>query len=276
MTVLIEGKTSYFFGTQATLLEDNRETASSWANDKIISNQAIKWVIGKYVEADNANYNGQLWSLADLQMKRPTIVHSPMNLNHAAHQIVGTFTAAEMLYPTDDQAQVTNPYIETLGAFWRFYFPEEMAAVDEAFKTGQLYQSMECVSETVTCAGADGCGMTFPYAGPRSESYCDCLQQGGVRQLNDPHFLAGALIIPPAKPGWGGASVDEIARILESNTDATNRIYQEVSNDMPHLDQTQWETLMFQLMQKADLSEPKTPAKMIGRRVARNILHSVS
>ena len=274
MTILVQGPKSYHFATSAVLLDETRDIASSWASKHIVPNEAIKWVVAKYVEADNANYNGQMWKLQDLQLKKPTIVHSPMNINHAAHHIVGTFPAAEMMYPVGDHAQQLNPYIEVLGAMWRFYFPQEMEAVEAAFKEGSLYTSMECVSTSVTCAGDGGCGQTFAYMGPVSETYCEHLQQpGGVRQLNDPHFLAGALIIPPARPGWGGASVDEISALIQANLAQAEKIYNQVAENAPHLDPKAWENLMIDLLHRASVQEeePKVPAAVLGRRVVRSL-----
>jgi hypothetical protein len=285
MTVLVEGSNSFFLGTQAILVDDERDVASSWANQHIVPNKAIKWVIGKYVEADNANYNGQYWSLADLQMKKPTILHSPMNINHQPKKIVGAFVAAEMMYPRgadpdqaqedDDNQQDFHPYIETLGAFWRYYFPEEMAVVEKAFDSGECFLSMECISSTVTCVGPNGCGEVFQYDGPRSATYCaHLLGDSGVKQLNDPHFLAGALIIPPAQPGWGGASVKELSKLIQDNASTAERIYDEVSSEMPHLDSSKWEQLMGQLMLKAESQSEKVPADILGRRIARNSITS--
>lgn len=278
MTVVVEGKHSYFLGTQALLLDDNRDVASSWASQHIIANDAIKWVIGKYVEADNANYNGQLWSLADLQMSKPTIVHAPMNINHHPRKIVGTFVAAEMMYPKDEQAQEvkSHPFIETLGAFWRFYFPDEMEVVQAAFDSGECFLSMECVSATVSCVGEGGCGETFDYAGPNSETYCAHLQEGGIRQLNQPHFLAGALVVPPAQPGWGGAEVTELSRLVKEYATEAENLYNQISEEAPHLDPQKWEELMGELLLKAkgttadDPRLKKVPAQAIGRRIARD------
>lgn len=250
MTVLVPGSKSFYMGTQAILLNEDRDVASHWASSHIVSNPAIRWVLGKYVEANNANYNGQYWRLEDLQMKRPTIVHSPMNMNHQPRNIVGTFPAAEMMYPVGDNAEVMNPYIETLGAFWKFYFPDELSVVEEAFNDGKLFQSMECVASSITCV--DGCGETFPYAGPMSADYCDDIKAGGAKQLNNPHFLAGALIVPPASPGWGGAFVKELSSLIESQTTLAEKIYDEVSEEMPHLEASEWETLMAQLLARAN------------------------
>jgi hypothetical protein len=275
MTVLVEGDNSYFLGTQALLLDDSRDVASSWASEHIVSNQAIKWVLGKYVEADNANYNGQFWTLADLQMKKPTILHSPMNMNHQAKKIVGAFVAAEMMYPRalNEDAQSAevsqHPYIETLGAFWKYYFPNELDIVERAFAEGECFLSMECVSSTVTCAGADGCGMTFQYDGPRSASYCEhLLGPSAVKQLNDPHFLAGALIIPPAQPGWGGAEVKELSKLIQENAAAAEQVHDQLVEEMPHLSWKQVEQMMLALLMQA--KEKKVPADVLGRRIARD------
>lgn len=273
MTVVVQGARSYFFTTQAQLVPEDRDVAS-WATPYIVQNPAIKWIVAKYVEADNANYNGQLWRLSDLQMKKPTILHSPMNVNHEAHNIVGTFPNAELMYPVSPDgeaaAQQLNPYVEVLGAFWRFYFPDVMEKVQAAFDSGQLFTSMECVSDTVTCAGDGGCGMEFAYEGPRSKNYCAHLQEGGVRQLNDPHFLAGALIIPPVKPGWGGASVNEISTLIKDNIDEAERVYNQLSKDMSHLEPSQWEATMIELLHSAkhvpdlDSSKSKKSSKKSG------------
>lgn len=275
MTVLVEGANSYYLGTQALLLDDDREIASSWASKHIVSNAAIKWVIGKYVEADNANYNGQYWSLADLQMKSPTILHSPMNMNHQQKKIVGAFVAAEMMYPRDDSADanpMAHPYIETLGAFWKYYFPDELAVVESAFRAGECFLSMECVSSSITCGGADGCGETFPYDGPRSPTYCaHLLGPTAVKQLNDPHFLAGALIIPPAQPGWGGAEVKELSKLITEQTESANRIDQEIATEMPDLDWKKREQIVLQLLRNAaEERASKIPADILGRRIARD------
>lgn len=255
MTVLVQGPRSVLLGAKAMLVEDDRDVASSWAHEHMTFNEAIKWVIAKYVEADRANYNNQYWRLEDLQMKKPTVVHSPMNMNHEAHHIVGTWTAAELIYPTrehSDHDQTTNPYIEVVGAFWRFYFPGELARIEDAFRSGSLHVSMECVSETVTCIGEGGCGRSFAYSGPRSASYCEHLLNGGVKQLDNPHFLGGALIVPPSKPGWGGAAVKELSRLMTVYAETAESIYDAVAEESPHLNANQWEWLMCELLLQAE------------------------
>ena len=244
MTFLTENDKSFFLSAPASIVELDRDTASEWASAHIIDNPALKWIVGKYVEADNANSNGQLWTLDDLRMSQPSILHGPMNISHRANYIVGTYTAAEMMYATYE----ANPYIETLGAYWRYYFPDELKDIENAFKEGSLFQSMECVAQSVTCAGPLGCGETFDYAGPMSQAYCEHIKdRASFRQLNNPWFLAGALIFPPDRPGWKNASVNEISKMLSD--DKKHDLYVSIANETPHLSPKEWELLMFSVME---------------------------
>ena len=159
-----------------------------------------------------------------------------------------TWTAAELLYPTEG-ANIINPYIETLGAFWKHYFPEKMSVVEEAFNTGQLYVSMECVGDSVTCVGTDdACGQSFAYKGPFDDSYCDHIKERAAhRQINNPHFLGGALIVPPNKPGWKSASVNELSSL------DTDKLVESIANDNPEGSEEQWITTMNSLIFRATL-----------------------
>jgi hypothetical protein len=149
MTVVIEGKNSFFLGDRAELLPTDRDLA--WAEQYVKPNPALKYVLGRYVEADRANHNRQYWALNDLLMSQPSIQHAPMNLLHAPRSAVGTFIASEMMYPVAGETQENafeydNPYIEALGAFWTYYFPQEFKLVEAAHASGNLFFSMECIS----------------------------------------------------------------------------------------------------------------------------------
>ena len=260
MTVIIEGENSFFLGSRAHIIEDERETASEWASNYIRKNPAIKWILGRYVEADNPNRNKQFWSLESIRMARPTIDHGPMNMLHRPRHVVGTFVASELLYPknapeeTAAMPEPANPYVEALGAFWKYYFPEEFATVNMAHNEGSLFYSMECVSSSVTCAGENGCGETFDFAGPKSESYCEHLNSGAsIKELNNPHFLGGALIIPPERPGWAGAEVRELSSLIKEHQEESEGVYKALAEDpdFAHLDAERWETMMLSIMQLA-------------------------
>lgn len=246
MTVLTEGEDSFFLSTPASLFDDEVECASSWASKHIYTNKALKWIVGRYVEADNPNSNGQYWELSGLRMGQPTITYSPMNIDHRKNEIVGTFVASELLYPKNDSLDV-NPFIEVLGAYWKAYFPETLQAIESAFNRGALALSMECVGSSITCVGTDeACGGTFAYKGPFHESYCQhILSRASYRQINEPHFVGGALILPPNRPGWSGAHVKEVSAL--STDDEKDTMIKEIAKDFPHLSPSEWEMQMWQL-----------------------------
>jgi hypothetical protein len=243
-----EGEKSIFLGARAYLIENDRDTA--WAERKIHFNPAYKWVLGKYVEADNANNNGQLWTLPDLRASQKTITYAPMNMLHHQHKVVGAFVDTEMMYPAGDAAAAgVNPYIEALGVFWKYYFPEELGLVEAAHAMGQLFFSMECVSESVTCHGETGCGQTFAYAGPKSSSYCDHINgDTAAKRLDKPHFLAGALLIPPVKPGWSGAEIRDLSGMVKEHATQAEHLYNSFKEESPHLSPQEWEYMMGQVL----------------------------
>jgi hypothetical protein len=251
MTVLIAGKNSFYLSAPAVVVDDSRDLAASWASDHIKPNPGVKWILGKYVEADKANRNGQMWSFEDLQMSRPTVVNSPMNVNHQRRRIVGSFVAAEMMYPIEENSQEleVHPYIEALGAFWKHYFPEELLLVERAFDEGSLWLSMECVADSVTCIS--GCGREFAYEGPFAPSYCSHINEGGIKQLNRPTFLGGALILPPNRPGWADADVKDISKLIKDNIETAEQVHDAIRDESPSLKPDQWEWLMAELMVRA-------------------------
>ena len=253
MTILVEGERSFFINTPAIIINDLKDVASNWASSHIYANDAIKWVLAKYVEADQANSNGQMWALEDLRLKFPTVNNSPMNIDHHQHEIVGTWAASELLYPTEEQSSQFNPYVEVLGAFWRAYFPEVFQAVEEAFNTGMLSVSMECSGDSVTCSGTEvACGETFDYLGPFSDTYCSHIKErASHRQINNPHFLGGALIMPPNKPGWKSAHVTEMSD-LTTNEDA-DQMMEKLEEQHPNGSEQQWRSMMNSIVYRATL-----------------------
>ncbi len=291
MTTWLEGKRSLFLGAQAVLFDNTHETAASWATPHVITNPAYAYVLGRFVEADRANSNRQLFALGDLQMARPTITHAPMNMNHSYRRVVGAYVATDLIYPTEGAAgampdadmkkkcpdcegpmgpddkkkcadcmkaapakmtgeaagdQGLNPYIEALGVFWKHYFPEEYALVEAAHAEGRLYYSMECVPGSIQCAGPDGCGEHFQYAGQQSPTYCEHLNQHtSDKLLIDPHFTAGAILVPPVQPGWANA---DIHSLVAKHAELAERIYDGVASELSHLDPREWEMLMTELL----------------------------
>lgn len=258
MAVMVEGKNSFFLADRAMILgAEKRDMA--WAEKYVKStNKSLAYVLGRYAESDKANQNRQMWTLDGLRLGQPTIQHAPLNMIHDPRSVVGSFIATEMMYPVDaDGAQENKdaayeyqtPYIEALGVFWKYYFPQEYAMVEMAHASGNLFFSMEAISETLTCAGDKGCQKVFPYDGPRSETYCACLNDGpGFKQMDKPHFLAGALIIPPAKPGWIGAGIKELSALVNEHQREAELAYDGFKEASPHLKEIELESLTHQVL----------------------------
>ena len=248
MTIGIEADDKLLLVTgDVHLYSDDRDIASQWASKYIRSNPAVAWILGKYVEADRPNSNKQLWSLEDLQGTHAFIQNSPLNILHRPRYIVGAFAGAEVVYPTVEGAadESAHPYVEALAAFWKYYFPHEMKVVEAAYNAGQLAFSMECVAKTMTCAGEQGCGQEFAYAGPSSTTYCDHLNQGlSNKAMKEPLWLGGGLILPPARPGWKDAKVSEIGMDMQ----LADFVYAALQEEIPEGNPSIWEMEMIQVL----------------------------
>lgn len=271
MSVWLETDRAFYLGGAATLVEEIQtqgmpQWEMAWAEKHVVQNPAYSWVLGNFVEADKANSNRQYFALDGLRMAQPTIVHAPMNMNHSTRRVVGTYVATELVYPTDTAAaDPLNPYIEALGVFWKHYFPEEFQLVEAAAKEGMLYFSMECLPRQVKCFGDTGCQATFDYDGPASPSYCAHLnERSSDKYLIEPHFTAGAILVPPIKPGWKNATVEQLSQLVEDNAREMEMAYNGIANSAPELSSVEWESMMFQLMEFArnvDTKERKNLAK---------------
>lgn len=244
------GRNSIYLGARATLLEDSRETASQWAADKITINPAHSWVLGKFVEADRANNNNQYFAMDGLEFGKPTIDHAPMNINHSARNIVGAFVASELVFPTgEEQASDEHPYIESLGVFWRYYFQDEYKSVSKANAEGSLFYSMECVPEYVSTVGGEDDSVQYAYQGRQSPSYPQELNSREVpMKLGNPHFVGGALIIPPVKPGWSNANTSVVAGYMKDCWKEAELAYQSIATAFPEEDPAKWEEIMRELI----------------------------
>jgi hypothetical protein len=245
--VLVEGARSVFMGTQAFLVDDTRELA--WAEKHVRKHPTLRYLIGRYVEADNANSNGHIFDLKELEQAQHDIAHTPLNLLHRPNYIVGHYVAAELMFPTEAAGDgMDRPYIEALSVFYRYYYPAEFAMVEQAHKNGSLYFSMECVPKSITCAGV--CGQEYAYDGRSSPTYCAHLNEPGAkRRLNAPNFTGGALIVPPVKPGWKRADVTQLSALMAEHADDTEEVKPEMSADT--MTATQWEGTVDQLAMMA-------------------------
>jgi hypothetical protein len=250
MGIIVEGTNANLVVSPAAILEQDHDVA--WAERYVEKNPALAWVLAKYVEADRANNNTQMWTLGDLRQYRSSVNHGPLNMLHQPRNIVGTIVANELVYPKNEEAQAANAYVETLAAFWKYYRPEEYEKIKQHHDSGSLYISMECVAETLTCDGDLGCQETFEYAGAESDSYCSHIQERkSVRRMNKPHFLGGGLIFPPVRPGWSNADVTDLSQLVHNYHEQAEQIYEQVAEQSPHLEPKQWEAMMLRVLSLA-------------------------
>lgn len=265
--IVVEGKKSVHIASAAWLVDDTREMA--WAEKHVIKNPAYAWVVGKYVGANKANDNGHIFDATELTDARHSLVHAPMNMLHRPTQIMGVYVANEVIWPKDASTSVsaaagktvteTEPFLEALAAFYKYYFPEEFETVRMAHNEGTLAWSMECVPTSVTCAAnMEECGKTFPYMGRQDESYCAHLNMPAApKRLNKPHFTAGALVLPPARPAWRNANVTEFDNLIVEELEAAESLYEQAAEEFPHLDATAWEAVMAQLLAQVAAADDK-------------------
>lgn len=255
MSVLVEGPRSLWLGAQAFLVENDNEIA--WAEKHVVKHPSLRYILGRYAESARANLNGHVFDQKELEAATKLLPDTPVNMLHRQHYIVGHYVAAEMVYPMGNvvanvATEPLNPHMEALSAFYRYYFPDEFKMVEQAHKEGSLFYSMECVPRSLTCAGTDGCGQEFAYDGRQSPTYCAHLNEHATpRKLNSPNFTGGALVIPPAKPGWKRADITEMSKLLAAHAEEAHAIYGEVAKQLPTLAVVEWEATVGELLRLA-------------------------
>jgi hypothetical protein len=286
--MIVEGSDFLHLGFPAFLVTEDRELA--WAEKYVRRDPDLSWILGNYVEADNSNDNGHIFPLAELTAAQATLFHKPLNMLHHARYCVGTFVGAELTtppaaagaslefnpsmtsmvpyvvssggttYTISGTTNVTtntpliagrNPILEALAVFWKHNFPEEAQVIQKAHAEGSLYFSMETVPDEIECA-AEQCKKRVKYAGRQHDSYCCHMNDvGGRKKLYKPHFNAGALIFPPVRPGWRKAEINELSQLLHDHADMAEKVYAGLEHDLPHLEASQWESMMSMIMLQA-------------------------
>ncbi len=188
-----------------------RELAAAWETASA-QNPHFQWIEGRFVEADRPNRNKAAWSSQDLEMGEPTVAHGPLNWLHDERHIIGTIAAAKLVVVGERQAagiaeDIPKTHIRALAPVWSYIYPAEARQIARASEEKKLWYSMECVSREVACL-QEGCSHTQSYRDYMlaPQTRCDHVKQGGNRRFADPSFLGGAIIIPPVRPGWGGAN----------------------------------------------------------------------
>lgn len=273
-TITYEGAESIQVVATADVIEGDREVA--WAERSVRVDPDIKWIVGRFVQADEPNENGHIFPLDDLKVSQPAIQHKPLNMLHRAHQIVGHYADSELIFPVKAGDEMAGEipvtvHTETLAAFYKYYFPDLYRdVVEPAHKEGRLFQSMECVPETITCRGhgsSPGCGKTFGYAGRNSDSYCAELNMPRARRvLNKHRFTAGGLIVPPVLPGWKNADITQLAEYMAEQDAAAGELRTQLEQALPHLDAETWDYLMTAAMNLETAAVPAAERMALAKR----------
>ena len=86
---------------------EDMAAAANWETEN--SNPFIKWLIGDFVEADNANSNTQMWTRDDLALGEYSIKYAPLNMLHKQTTPVGFFASTRTIDLTADRAAATKP-----------------------------------------------------------------------------------------------------------------------------------------------------------------------
>lgn len=264
MTITVEGAHSIYLATPSSIVEEAKEVAWEGATDLMRLRPEIGYLLGRYIETDKPNQNGHVFALDDVRTHIGSVVHTSANMGHRERYIIGSYVAAELMYPAGEAAgEGLNAYVETLSTFYRNIFRDEWLAVRGAHAEGSLFQSMECVPATLTCVGEGGCGRTFPYKGVRHESYCDHLNEPrSIKRLDAPNFQGGGLIIPPMRPGWRRADITqvaseqrldapEMAKLIAENVDQAECVYDQIVRESPNATAAVWDAILLDLMDAA-------------------------
>jgi hypothetical protein len=210
-----------------------------------ITDKAMLWMSGRFVGAEVPNRNGALWSAGDLQMSTASVVNGPLNWLHESRHVIGTLAKADYVGAAQqaDANGFSQPHINATAAIWRWIYPDEAYVVQQASDFGQLWYSMECISRDVTCAGPSGCGNTTSYEQYMAGAACEHVKErASVRQFVKPVFLGGAVIVPPARPGWAEAD----ASVMGQATKLAEAAYEQAGS--PDVSAATWEQLMAQVL----------------------------
>lgn len=183
-------------------------------------NPHFMWLQGAFVGAEQANRNGAMWSTDDLELGQWSVKHGPLNWLHDERKVVGTIADSRLVLPNESAADAggySHPYISATSVLWKFLWPAEAAFVGEQAAAGRAFYSMECISKEIACQ-AEGCGVVVPYIeGMRGlgNTCTHITERSAARRFVEPVFLGGAIIVPPASPGWANAHLSEMRQAAQ-------------------------------------------------------------
>lgn len=190
-------------------------------------NPHIAWFQGHYVEADQPNGNGAMWTSGELAIKSLTPMLMPVTVMHDPRTAVGAIADLALRLPESDQ--VPRSKIDTALALWRHRFPDVVEEAQANYERGELMQSMECLAPNYDC-GVCGMGFTKLPHGAEQANWCKHLrgEEGAtpVRILRSVVFTGTGLIF-----GSRGATGADPSAHLETFTQEVAEFHQRVHRD---------------------------------------------
>jgi hypothetical protein len=89
----------------AALLEPDA-SLKAWVERHVRQDPDLRWILGNYVEATEANSNGHIFPLDELVTAQHSLAGKPLNMMHREHYIVGAFAGAQLLHADGGEYQV--------------------------------------------------------------------------------------------------------------------------------------------------------------------------
>lgn len=257
---LIRTKTGFRVPGRLELLGEKDGVLTAWAERHVTVDPNFRWLLGNFVEADRANQNGHIFVLDELRAAVPTLHLKALNVLHREQHCIGAFASGQLVKPDgtelkadevtdDDQLEAAEafPIMESLAAMWVRRFPDEFLAIRGAHAEGSLWYSHETTPSEVSCPV---CEHRTAFAGINDESYCEHMNASMVApmRLHEPVFAGGAVVIPPARPGWNRADMKKISALLKAEPEAAEELYASLEEDLPALEAKTWEHMMEQIL----------------------------
>jgi hypothetical protein len=240
------GRRTYITGPAASMGETaggvRQPTVEEIAADPMLT------ISGRFVGGEEPNRNNAFWSAGDLELSAARVAKGPLNWLHEARHIIGSITSADYVAArtpeaAEEDGAPSQPHITATAGIWRWIYPDEAYVVQNASDQNMLWYSMECISGEVACAGEAGCGNTTTYAAYLAGSGCDHIRERStVRHFKNPTFLGGAVIVPPARPGWANADV----KVMKTAQALAETAFE--SAGRPDIPASTWEQMMGQLV----------------------------
>jgi len=219
-------------------------------------NPNLLWLRGNYVEADNANSNGDEWTAEELSIKSLTPMYCPVTVMHDPRTAVGLIADTRLLTP--DKDKVPRARIETSLAIWAHRFPDIAEEIAHNYEQGMLMQSMECQAPYYACKE---CGQTFQTLPDRAEKKNWCEHLAGSRDagriLGGVTFTGTGLIF--GSRGAKGAYGDANLEVFQNEVVAAHQeLHQERPQEKPRRRRTRMGDLDISREEYAELQKRPT------------------